>query len=87
MLIEKTADPSDHSWKCFPTDLRLTCFAADVGLDGVLHQLAPALQGQLLFNVSLVGFDGFDAEVQFLGDLARAAAFADQTEDLELAIG
>jgi hypothetical protein len=35
----------------------------DVGLDGVLHKFAPAVERQLFFDVSLVGFDGFYAEV------------------------
>jgi hypothetical protein len=38
-------------------------FVGDVGLDGVLHQLAAAVERQLFFDVSLVGFDGFYAEV------------------------
>ena len=53
----------------------------------MLHQLASAPQRQLFFDMSLVGFDGLDAEVQFLGNLARAAAFTDQAEYLELTIG
>ena len=53
----------------------------------MLNQLAPALQSQLVFDMGLVSFDGLYAAVQFLGYLARAAAFADQTEYLQLAVG
>ena len=66
---------------------RSGCFVADVRLNGVLHQLASALKRQLFFDMSLVSFDGFYAEVQFLGNLAGAAAFTDQAEYLELTIG
>jgi hypothetical protein len=38
-------------------------FVGDVGLDGVLHELAPAVERQLFFDMRLVGFDGFYAEV------------------------
>ena len=55
-------------------------------MNRVLDQLAAAAKRQLLFDVGLVGFDRLHAEVQFLGDLARAASFADETEDFELAI-
>src|ERR1700678_4028 len=37
--------------------------------------------------MSLVSFDRFYAEVQFLGDLACTAAFADQAEYFKLTIG
>jgi hypothetical protein len=36
-------------------------FVGDVGLDGVLDQLSAAVQRQLVFDMSLVSFDGFDA--------------------------
>ena len=42
---------------------RSGCFVADVGLNGMLHQLASALKRQLFFDMSLVSFDGFYAEV------------------------
>jgi hypothetical protein len=38
-------------------------FVGDVGLDGVLHKLASAVEREFFFDVSLVGFDGFYAEV------------------------
>ena len=49
-------------------------------------QLAPAVQGEFLLDVGLVGFHCLDAEVQFLGDFACAAAFANQAEDFQLTI-
>jgi len=63
------------------------CFVADVGLDGVLNQLAPTLERQLVLDMRLVCFNCFYAEVQLLSNLAGAAAFADQAEYLKLTIG
>ena len=37
--------------------------------------------------MGLVGFHGLHAEVQLLGDLPRAVAFADQAEDFQFAVG
>jgi hypothetical protein len=58
--------PQDSWWGWGLLDKRwcgLGGFVGDVGLDGVLHQLAAAVERQLFFDVSLVGFDGFYAEV------------------------
>src|SRR5271170_2640896 len=60
---------------------------ANFRLDRVLDQLASAAQGQLVFDMGLIGFHSLDAEVEALGDLAGATSLADQAEDLELPVG
>jgi hypothetical protein len=52
-----------------------------------LHQFSATVKKQLLLDVGLVGFDGLYAEVQFLCNLASAAAFTDQAEHFEFTIG
>ena len=54
---------------------------------GVLHQLRGVFQIELRFDVFAISLNRADAEMKFAGDLARAVAFADQAEDLQLAIG
>lgn len=49
-------------------------------------QLGAAIEVQLLLEVGAVGFYGADAQVQFLGDLLRCAAFADQLEYFQFAV-
>ena len=56
-------DRWDGRWRVGRWCKCLGGFVGDVGLDGVLHQLAAAVERQLFFDVSLVGFDGFYAEV------------------------
>ena len=56
------------------------------GLDGVLHQLAGVLERKFFLEMTLVRFDGLDAEVKFFGDLARCVAFTDQVKHFELPI-
>ena len=57
-------------------------FSFDLPLDRVLDQLTPTVQEELFLDVGLISFDSLYAEVQFLGNLARASALADQTKDL-----
>ena len=76
----------------FRMNLRLTRqygysdFSHMRGLDGVLHQLAGILQRKFFLQMTLVGFDGLDAEMKFFGDLARTVAFADQVKHFQLPI-
>ena len=56
-------------------------------LDSVLDQFPGIAQSQLFLDMGLVGFDGFDAEVQFVRDLPCSVSFADQAKDFQLAIG
>ncbi len=56
-------------------------------VEGVLDEFGRILQGQLLLDVFAVSLDGPNAEVQFGGDLAGAAAFADQTKNLQFPVG
>lgn len=46
-------------------------------LESVLNELRPVLQVQFIFNVFTIRFDGSNTQTEFLGNLARAAAFAD----------
>ena len=55
-------------------------------LDGVLDEFRGVAEVEFLFNVGAVGFDCFDAEVEFFGDLARAVTLADQAENFEFAV-
>src|SRR5262245_59672167 len=54
--------------------------------DRVPYEFGGALEAQLLLDVRAVGLDGLHAEVEFLGDLARAEAVPDVPKDLQLAV-
>src|SRR5438552_14406545 len=54
---------------------------------GEFIELGRVLQPQLRFDVFAVGFDRFHAEVELLGNVARAAGGGDELENLQLAIG
>src|SRR5580704_9681692 len=76
------------SWKCFSVCVSLRGgLVADARLNGVLNQLASAMERQLLFQMSLIRFDCLYAEVQFLSNLACTPPFADQPEYFKLTIG
>src|SRR3989442_3725101 len=63
--------------------------AAAAGLNPLrcaLGQFGSCLEAQLVLDVLAVGFDGLDAQVQGVGDLARAPALTDQPEHLQLAV-
>lgn len=49
-------------------------------------ELSAGFQRQLLLDVLAVGFDGLDAEMEGLRDLARAPPLADQAKHLRLAV-
>src|SRR5437867_12278714 len=61
-------------------------FAMDP-VEGVLDQFGSVLQTELGLDVLAVSFDGAHAQVQLACDLAGAAAFANEPEDLQFAIG
>ena len=56
-------------------------------LQGVLDEVGPALQAELLHRAGLVGLDRLDADVELGGDLLVAEAPGDQADDLGLALG
>ena len=53
----------------------------------VLNQFGGVAQVQLALDVFAIRFHCTHAQVQFGGDLTRAAPFANQPEDFELAVG
>src|ERR1041384_8774178 len=55
-------------------------------LHGVTRDLARVRQIELVLDVGAVGLDRFRTEMQKLCDLAHVPAFADQFQDLQLAI-
>ena len=66
--------------RSFDRDGGLCAVLAGEPLEGVLDQFAGVLEGQLLFDVSLVGLDSLDADMQIVSDLASAAALANEPE-------
>src|ERR1051326_970122 len=60
-------------------------FALDPG-GGVVGQFRGAVQVELALNLFAVVFDGFDAEMEFLGDVASLFPAADELKNLEFAI-
>jgi hypothetical protein len=55
-------------------------------MNRVLGELCRCLQVELLFNVRLVGFDRFNAEVQPFGDLSRWEAVTHHLKHLKFAV-
>ena len=49
-------------------------------IEGVVDQFGSAFQAELALDVFAVGFDGLDAQVQFVSNLARAMPLADQVD-------
>ena len=47
---------------------------------GKLHHLGAAAQSKFFADADFVGFDGLDAQVEFLSDAARADALADELQ-------
>src|ERR1700758_4479527 len=54
--------------------------------DRMLHQFAGVAQRELFLNMSLIGLDGLDAEMQFVGNLPGSMSFANQPKDFQFAI-
>ena len=50
------------------------------------NQIHATLQLKFLLEVGAIGLDGFDATVEFFGNLASAEAQSDQVQDSELAL-
>ena len=55
--------------------------------EGVMHEVVGGIQSKLFLEVGAVDLDGFDAQMQLLGDVARALAAANQLEHLEFTVG
>jgi hypothetical protein len=52
----------------------------------MLDQLASIAEREFLLDMGLVGFDGFDAKVQFVCDAPRSVPFTDQTEHFQFPV-
>ncbi len=55
--------------------------------NGVMHEIVGRFQFQLSLDVRAMHLDGFHAQMQELGDVARALAAPDQLEHFKFAVG
>src|ERR1017187_1794081 len=55
--------------------------------NGITDQVGPAHQFELVLDIRAVHFDGLNAQMKVLGDLAGPLALPDELEDFELAVG
>src|SRR5581483_8142998 len=55
-------------------------------LDRAMHQFGGVFEVEFFLDVGPVGLNGLDAEVKLFGDLAGAAALADEAENFEFTV-
>ena len=53
---------------------------------GVVGQFGGAVQVELALNLFAIVFDGFDAEMEFFGDVASLFPASDELKNLEFAV-